>query len=68
MISFDREDSGFLPGQGQFGVGATRFPPPFNRLLATAPVGEIEMMLGRMEKALVAIGFLSEATSGIVSG
>ena len=34
-----------------------------NRLLATAPVGEIEMMLGRMEKALVAIGFLSEDSS-----
>ncbi|HEY2105797.1 MAG TPA: TrmH family RNA methyltransferase, partial [Candidatus Binataceae bacterium] len=30
------------------------------RLLATAPVGEIEMMLGRMEKALVRIGFLAE--------
>jgi tRNA/rRNA methyltransferase len=31
-----------------------------DRLLATAPVGEIEMMLGRMEKALVSIGFLAE--------
>ncbi len=30
------------------------------RLPATAPVGEIEMMLGRMEKALVTIGFLAE--------
>ena len=30
------------------------------RLLVTAPVAEIEMMLDRMEKALVAIGFLAE--------
>jgi len=30
------------------------------RLFAAAPVAEIEMMLGRMEKALIAIGFLAE--------
>jgi tRNA/rRNA methyltransferase len=30
------------------------------RLLAPAPVAEIEMMLARMEKALIAIGFLAD--------
>ncbi len=34
--------------------------PSQRRLFAPAPVKDIEMMLGRMEKALIAIGFVAE--------
>jgi tRNA C32,U32 (ribose-2'-O)-methylase TrmJ len=34
-----------------------------DRLFESAPVPEIEMMLARLEKSLVAIGFLAEDTS-----
>lgn len=47
-----------------FGLGSTATTPAggsyHDRLLADAPVAEIETMLERMEKALVAIGFLPE--------